>query len=150
MSKKWYNKEVRQGDINPRELVRVQQYQYIKKGGVVLDIVDELLKDLGSKEADYIAQSVYEFLLAQDRYDPSKIPLIKDYALAYNDLMKIQRVVNKRGYLDDEDRTNKIKDKNLLGKRMQSIFKDLGLHEVTKQKEGSVEEVVVDVTKLFR
>lgn len=115
-----------------------------------MDIVDELLKDLGSKEADYIAQSVYEFLLAQDRYDPSKIPLIKDYALAYNDLMKIQRVVNKRGYLDDEDRTNKIKDKNLLGKRMQSIFKDLGLHEVTKQKEGSVEEVVVDVTKLFR
>ena len=115
-----------------------------------MDIVEELLKDLGSKEADFIAQSVYEFLVEQGRYDPSKIPLIKDYALAYNDLMKIQRMVNRRGYIDDEDRTNKIKDKNLLGKRMQSIYKDLGLHEVSKQKEGLVEEVVVDVQKLFR
>lgn len=115
-----------------------------------MDSVEELLKDLGSKEADYIAKSVYDFLVEQGRYDPSKIPLIKDYALAYNDLMKIQRTVNRRGYIDDDDRTNKIKDKNLLGKRMQSIYKDLGLHEATKQKEGSVEEVVVDVTKLFR
>lgn len=115
-----------------------------------MDIVEELLKDLGSKEADFIAQSVYEFLVEQGRYDPSKIPLIKDYALAYNDLMKIQRMVNKRGYLDDEDRTNKIKDKNLLGKRMQSIYKDLGLHEVSKQSKGEEEEVVVDVKKLFR
>lgn len=92
----------------------------------------EILKDIGNEEAKYIATETYNYLVDNGLYNPIKLPKVKEYAIMYSSLMKIQRDINRNGFDSDEDRESLINLQDKLSKRTDGIYKILESNKSTQ------------------